>query len=398
MRRCKKKAKAQKSLQKASDAQCSEPSALMILWLETPLIYSKHISALLDANVYLKLDVLQPSFSFKYRGISHFVQQAIQTHGPDVHCIVASGGNAGLAVACAAKVLGLKCSVFLPEGASSSTLAFFKKEEAEVREIGDSYQQALAAAEDAVAAEENAVLVPAYDEPLLWEGHSSVIEETAQQLPQGAKPDAVFCCVGGGGLLGGIIIGCKAVGWDDVPIVAMETHGSNCFYQSISLNAGPFESSPLPPSEGLEVIHDTKYDCNIAKLPKLTSRASSLGASWPSPGVVKHALKRKGGIECVCVSDEMAMQTALRFADDHKILVELACATTLTSAYSPGLFDRLVPSQPAMKRTVVFIVCGGFKVSLRELGGYRTILEGEVKANPEWQVSCNGQKWSFPKD
>ena len=59
------------------------------------------------------------------------------------------------------------------------------------------------------------VLVPAYEDPILWDGHASIMEETARQLPQGVKPDAVVCCVGGGGLLGGIIVGCKSVGWDD---------------------------------------------------------------------------------------------------------------------------------------------------------------------------------------
>jgi L-serine/L-threonine ammonia-lyase len=73
-----------------------------------------------------------------------------------VRCIVASGGNAGLAVACAAKVLGLRCTVFLPQGASASTLAFFEREEAQVRQVGDCYQDALKAAEDAVAEDKNA--------------------------------------------------------------------------------------------------------------------------------------------------------------------------------------------------------------------------------------------------
>lgn len=42
-----------------------------------------------------------------------------------------------------------------------------------------------------------------------------MIEESARQLPQGIKPDAVVCCVGGGGLAGGVMVGCKNVGWDD---------------------------------------------------------------------------------------------------------------------------------------------------------------------------------------
>ena len=100
--------------------------------------------------------VFQPSYSFKYRGISHFIQIAIQKHGPSVHCIVASGGNAGLAAACSSKVLGVKCTVYLPSGADPNVLAFFKREGAEVREVGKCYQDALTAARNAVAAEENA--------------------------------------------------------------------------------------------------------------------------------------------------------------------------------------------------------------------------------------------------
>ncbi|THG94509.1 hypothetical protein EW026_g6976 [Hermanssonia centrifuga] len=346
------------------------------LWLETPLIYSKHISAVLGANVYLKLDFLQPSYSFKYRGLSYFIQDALRIHGTDVHLVVAS--------------------VYLPRGASASTLELFKQEGANVKEEGAYYQEALAAAEDTVRSEPNAVMVPAYDHPLLWEGHASMIEETARQLPEGTKPDAVVCCVGGGGLGAGVMVGCKNVGWDDVSFVAMETRGSNCFYQSLALNPGPFVSSPQPAHAGVEVLHDETYDVTYAKLPKLTSRASSLGASWPSPGAVKMALGREGGVKSVCVSDEMAMQTALSFANDHKILVELACATTLVSAYSPTLFDKLVPPKSSgAPRTVVFIVCGGFKISLEELTEYRNVLQSETSEH--WDVLCNGEQWSIPK-
>ena len=94
----------------------------------------------------------------------------------------------------------------------------------------------------------------------------------------------------------------------------METLGSNCFYQSLSLNVGAFPSSPLAPGDGVEVLHDETYNVSFARLPKLNSRASSLGASWPSPGVVKMALEREGKVKSVCVSDEMAMETAVLFA------------------------------------------------------------------------------------
>ena len=59
------------------------------------------------------------------------------------------------------------------------------------------------------------VMIPAYDDPVVWEGHGSMVEEISRQLPKGVKPDAIFCSAGGGGLAGGIMVGCKNVGWDD---------------------------------------------------------------------------------------------------------------------------------------------------------------------------------------
>lgn len=73
-----------------------------------------------------------------------------------MHLVAASGGNAGLATACVGKALGLRCTIFLPQGASASTLAFFKMEGADVREVGNCYQDALGAAEELANSDEHA--------------------------------------------------------------------------------------------------------------------------------------------------------------------------------------------------------------------------------------------------
>ena len=123
------------------------------------------------------------------------------------------------------------------------------------------------------------------------------------------------------------------------------------------------------------------------------------------------ALDRKGGIKSVCVDDEFAMRAALLFAgepspvpaspirdrvaprtDEHKMLVELACATTLAPAYSPALFAKLVPPGG----NVVFVVCGGFKVSLAELEEYRGVVEEKTAQCTHWDVLCNGERWEIP--
>lgn len=99
-----------------------------------------------------------------------------------------------------------------------------------------------------------------------------------------------------------------------VPIVVLETHGSNCLTHSISLNRGANKNIQELQAEVVVELYDPEYDVRYAHLKQLTSRASSLGASSPAPGVVRMALDRAGGVKCVNVSDELSMMAALRFA------------------------------------------------------------------------------------
>ena len=85
----------------------------------------------------------------------------------------------------------------------------------------------------------------------------------------------------------------------------------------------------------------------------------------------------------------------LWFIEDHKMLVELACAAALSPAYNPALFRKLVP--PSGKRvTVVFIICGGFKISLEDMEDYRRIVASEVARNKGWSVAYNGDTFDVP--
>ena len=92
---------------------------------------------------------LQPSHSYKYRGISHFIQRALATYGPTMRVVCASGGNAGLAAACAAQMLGVPCAIYLPQGVDARTHAFLHNVGAEVVVAGRFYLESLRAAEAA---------------------------------------------------------------------------------------------------------------------------------------------------------------------------------------------------------------------------------------------------------
>lgn len=173
-------------------------------------------------------------------------------------------------------------------------------------------------------------MVPAYDDELVWEGHSSMVHEIARQLG-GKKPGVLFCSIGGAGLLGGIIKGCEDVGWDDgehtlqlyfailtprpVPIVALETIGSNCFHYSVVANKSGSSAFREELPEGTQAIIDEESGTKIIQFNKFSSRASgSLGASKPSARVVQMALNRAGGVKCVSVPDEMSMAAGVKFA------------------------------------------------------------------------------------
>jgi L-serine/L-threonine ammonia-lyase len=169
------------------------------------------------------------------------------------------------------------------------------------------------------------------------------------ELPRGLKPDAIVCAVGGGGLFGGIALGAEDVGWEDgarfpatqytnipdgpslVPIIGVETHGSACFYHSVQATRGDESQLPLGTAvkevrmpdalQAYSVRRSTRQDeaiegraVRVAHLKSLSSRATSLGASSPSASVVQMAVHRKGGVRCITVSDERAMDAALRFA------------------------------------------------------------------------------------
>jgi L-serine/L-threonine ammonia-lyase len=100
----------------------------------------------------------------------------------------------------------------------------------------------------------------------------------------------------------------------EVPIVTLETIGSDCFFHSMSLNNGRFNSlNPLLPS-GVDIVHDKENDVKLAHFNGFSSKASdSLGASQPSARVVKMALERQGKVECVSIPDELSMQSLASF-------------------------------------------------------------------------------------
>ena len=148
-------------------------------------------------EVWLKLEQLQTSGSFKARGMLHrLLAQPIPASG----VIVASGGNAGIATAAAARALGVRCEVFVPTVSSPAKQARLKALGADLVVTGASYAEALEACLERQRMS-GALLTHAYDQPEVVAGAGTLAREIEAQ---GGAPDSVLVSVGGGGLIGGI--------------------------------------------------------------------------------------------------------------------------------------------------------------------------------------------------
>jgi threonine dehydratase len=173
------------------------------------------------AEVWLKLEHLQVSGSFKARGM---MNRLLANDIPDSGVVVASGGNAGIATAAAAKALGVRCQVFLPGVSPEAKRARLRALGAEVVVVGELYPDALAACL-ARQQETGALLTHAYDQPEVVAGAGTLGHEIEAQ---GGLPDSVLVSVGGGGLIGGL------AGWFEkrARVVALEPEKAPTLYRA----------------------------------------------------------------------------------------------------------------------------------------------------------------------
>jgi threonine dehydratase len=149
----------------------------------------------------LKLELVQHVGSFKPRGafnrlLSAKEQGTLTGQG----IITASGGNAGLAAAYAARELGVPARIFVPENAPAPKMARLRTLEADVVQIGSEYAEAYEAAV-AASEESGALLIHAYDQPEIVAGQGTLGLELLDQVD---GFDTVLVAVGGGGLIAGI--------------------------------------------------------------------------------------------------------------------------------------------------------------------------------------------------
>lgn len=258
------------------------------------------------AEVWLKLEHMQVSGSFKARGMmNRLLANALPASG----AIVASGGNAGIATAAAAQALGVRCEVFLPTVSSEAKRARLRALGAQVVVGGAVYADALAACLERQR-ETGALLTHAYDQPEVVAGAGTLGREIEAE---GGCPDAVLVSVGGGGLIGGL------AGWfgDRSRVVALEPE------RAPTLHAARAAGAPV--------------DVDVAGI-----AADSLGAR--RIGAIAWDITQRHVRDALLLNDDAIRAAQLWLWREMKIAVEPAAALPLaalhTGAFPLGRGER----------------------------------------------------------
>lgn len=271
------------------------------------------------ARVTFALEYLQHTGSFKARGATNLAAAHLQEGTmPAAGVTIASGGNAGLACAWAARATGTKATVFLPETAPAFKVEKLRGYGAEVRLRGREYADALAASIQ-YADESGALLSHAYDNPLIAAGAGTLAAEVLEQVPD---VDTIVVAVGGGGLFAGTAAAVADA--DGVRVVAVEPE--RCRTLAAALAAGGPVDVPV---DGVA--------------------ADSLGARRVSQ--MAYTLAREPNVRSLLVEDEAIVRARRALWENHRIVVEHGGAT----AYAALSADAY---EPAPGEHVVVVLCG----------------------------------------
>lgn len=306
-----------------------------------------------------KLELQQPSGSFKLRGMSFLVHKSIadaKAAGKlNIHIFTSSGGNAGIAAAYAARFHGIQCTVVLPETSKKASLDQLAELGAQTRIIGEHWGAADEYLRNVLmpqtAADEAQIYCHPFDNDVLWEGHADMVDELPEQLAalniDPSKVKGIVCSCGGGGLYNGIVAGCRRNSvLQNVPILVLETN------QTASFDAA------------------VKAD-KVVTLLKIETLTNTLGAPYVADQTL---VNYKSHPTTVRLLDDLdAAQGLVDYYDRYGTLVEPSCGVTFAVASrKQELLLELGPLAP--EDVVIFIVCGGTGISEELLQSYRDLL------------------------
>lgn len=278
--------------------------------IRTPLEESRWLGDLVGGPVWLKAENLQRTGSFKIRG-AYLRIARLSAPERAAGVVAASAGNHAQGVALAAQLLGMRATVFMPEGAPIPKERATRGYGAEVVFAGRFVDDALVAAR-AHAEKTGAVLVHPFDHADIVAGQGTCGLEVLEQLPEAAT---VLVPTGGGGLVAGMAVAIKEQR-PDVRVVAVQAEGAAAYPGSLAAGAP-------------------------TALAAMTTMADGIAVGCP--GEVPFAAVRAHVDEVVTVSEESLSRAMVGLLERAKLVVEPAGAAAVAALLEhPGRFGAPV--------------------------------------------------------
>ena len=284
---------------------------------KTPLQRSATFSKFIGTNVFLKLESLQMTGSFKVRG-AYVKLNTLADEKRKKGVIAASAGNHAQGVAYAALRKGVSCTIVMPKNASPAKIAATRSYGAEVILRGMNYDESWVAAQD--IAGRDRTIIHAFDDEQVIAGQGTIGLEILEDLND---IDQIYLPIGGGGLAAGIAIAVKSRR-PDIKIIGVESKAFPAMKQSLMKGS-------LQKIEAGFTIAD--------------------GISVKSPGELTYKIASKYLDDIVLVEDSAIVRTMFLLMERMKLVVEPAGAASLAYLLSNGHHDN--------NRNIVSILSGG---------------------------------------
>ena len=297
---------------------------------KTPLQKSKTFSEITGSNLYLKIESLQKTGTFKVRGAFYKIDKISKEKIKNTNGIIAaSAGNHAQGVAYAARIKNIPCVIVMPKNASLSKVAATKSYGAKVILEGIDYDESFKIAQR-IAKDENLELISAYDDYDIITGQGTIGLEIIEELPD---VDEIYIPIGGGGLAAGIAIAIKAKN-PNVKIIGVESAAYPAMKQSFEMDS----------------LKSVKAGYTIAD-----------GISIKSPGNITFEIIKEYIDDIVLIDDVSIVKTMFLLMERSKLVVEPAGAASLAYLLTKSFYrhDYNNHTLSDKRKNVVVLLSGG---------------------------------------
>ena len=277
----------------------------------TPVMHSRYLNQTLDAEVFFKCENLQRMGAFKFRGAFNALSKLTDAQRR-AGVIAYSSGNHAQAVALSAQILQTSATILMPHDASAAKLDATRGYGATV--IGyDRYQEDAMAMAEAITKQDNKTFIPPFDHPDVLSGQGTSALELFEDV---GDLDALFVCLGGGGLLSGCALAARAL-------------SPQCRVYGVEPLAGNDVAQSFAKGERIRIA---------------TPQTIADGAQTPMVGEITFAIIQKNVDAIFTVTDEQLIDSMRFYAERMKLVVEPTGCLSLAAALqmSPQLRGKKV--------------------------------------------------------